>query len=249
MSSHPPSSSIYPSVPKPRKTAQISAALDHRLAAYALVAGVAGVSTAAFAQAAPENTIQYTPASIPFAIPAGGHGLQASVNIDLNGDGITDMKIKVNGGGFSTGVSYSYYGIGYWSAPRGNGGVTRPLGSGIEIGPVRQFGDSGRLALCEREKLRNQRHPQSGCYGPFNNRTAYLGVSFLITGEIHYGWIRLSLNADQDFITGTVTGYAYNIVPNAPMEAGQTQSGKPVKEDAALPKTLGMLSLGSAEQQ
>jgi hypothetical protein len=51
MSSHAAGNTNSEVVRKPRKTARVSEILDHHLAAYALVAGAAGVSMAALGQA------------------------------------------------------------------------------------------------------------------------------------------------------------------------------------------------------
>jgi len=236
--------------PKSRKTKPLSPLLDHRLAAYALVAGVAGVSTTALAQAPQENNIQYTPANIPFNYGTRGHQTR-TIDLDLNSDGITDVKFIGDSGGFAVSGSrnssyYSYYGIGYWLAP--DGGIKRPLASGIEISPVRTFVNEGQLATVKTQKPRRG-HPRSGCEGPFNNRSAYFGLRFVISGETHYGWVRVSFNCEPNSISGTISGYAYNIVPNAGLEAGQTQSGKPIKPPGKDSGTLGSLSLGSERQQ
>ena len=44
----------------------------------------------------------------------------------------------------------------------------------------------------------------------------YLGLKFLIDGEVHYGWARLTVMKRYT----TVTGYAYETVANQPIRAG-----------------------------
>ena len=49
----------------------------------------------------------------------------------------------------------------------------------------------------------------------------YLGVKFLINGQTHFGWVRLTVKSDKLLsITATITGYAYETVPNKPIFAG-----------------------------
>jgi hypothetical protein len=53
----------------------------------------------------------------------------------------------------------------------------------------------------------------------------YLGLKFIIKGQIHYGWARLTVDADwgHEGIHATLTGYAYETVPNKPIIAGKTK--------------------------
>lgn len=83
----------------------------------------------------------------------------------------------------------------------------------------------------------------------------YLGVKFLISGQVHEGWIRLTMTNSFGDVKGTITGYAYETVANETgLAAGQIRSEN---EDATTgetkppaytvkPATLGMLSLGAA---
>lgn len=83
----------------------------------------------------------------------------------------------------------------------------------------------------------------------------------MIGGELHYGWIRLTLTTNPDphgpFMSAKITGYAYETVPNKPILAGTASSAagaakKPTAE-AQVPEnihnqsgpSLGMLALGS----
>jgi hypothetical protein len=47
-----------------------------------------------------------------------------------------------------------------------------------------------------------------------NVANRYLGLKFLIKGKIHYGWARLSVKVQGHAITATLTGYAYETIPN-----------------------------------
>ena len=97
--------------------------------------------------------------------------------------------------------------------------------------------------------------------GPWTNaRHHYLGFEFLVAGELHFGWARLNVGDRTDFVGhfgATLTGYAYETVPNRPIQAGQTQSdddmgsfvpqtlvpeGSPVLK----PATLGLLAEGAS---
>jgi hypothetical protein len=92
-------------------------------------------------------------------------------------------------------------------------------------------------------------------------KTKYLGISFLINGETHYGWARLNVrysSSGRD-MAALLSGYAYQTQPNEPIVAGATGTGNPNSESIeptsemftapamdAKPATLGALALGSA---
>ena len=250
MPSHPTVAPANLSIPKSRKAVRLSALLDRHLAAYALVASAAGVSATAAAQTPNRNTIDYTPANIPYGATLGSHGSYI-MNIDVNHDGITDVVIDAEAyGSYSHARDAGYYwALARWTAPIGNGGMRLPLVSGMEIGPMRTFASSGLFAKTISSYRYGRRHERNGCEGPFKNRTAYQGIRFMVGNETHYGWVQLSVNCgpDYDAVQGTITGYAYNMLPDARIAAGQTESGAPAKEEKlTIPGTLGALSLGSA---
>jgi len=64
----------------------------------------------------------------------------------------------------------------------------------------------------------------SQTYGQWlNTKSRYLGLQFLIDGQVHYGWARLSTKSSQGSrIVALLTGYAYEMEPNKPIIAGDT---------------------------
>src|SRR5580698_9552996 len=99
----------------------------------------------------------------------------------------------------------------------------------------------------------------TGCFGggPWHNvHNRYLGLKFLIHGKPHYGWARLNLNVNGMKLSATLTGYAYETIPNKAIITGKTKG--PDEEPAAnetpdasvtapthAPATLGALALGA----
>jgi hypothetical protein len=96
------------------------------------------------------------------------------------------------------------------------------------------------------------------CTGPWiNQRSRYLGLKFMINGEVHYGWAQLSdtclKGVGKYFGLGgeniaVLTGYAYETVPNQAIAAGSTGAGisaPPVRTPAPAPATLGLLAKGA----
>lgn len=76
-------------------------------------------------------------------------------------------------------------------------------------------------------------------------RNRYLGLKFVVHGKVHYGWARLSVtlghHQQYDDVSGTLTGCAYETVPNKPIIAGHTKGPDVV---TVQPGTLGSLARG-----
>jgi len=72
----------------------------------------------------------------------------------------------------------------------------------------------------------------------------YLGLKFKIKGRFHFGWARLTVEIPQFYhFTATLTGYAYETIPNKPIIAGKTK-GPDVTTVA--PASLGHLAAGAS---
>jgi hypothetical protein len=92
-------------------------------------------------------------------------------------------------------------------------------------------------------------------FGQWANQTdKYLGLKFLIDGQVHYGWARLTVTGTGfGNYSATLTGYAYETTPNKGIAAGMqsgpeaqgtfgpAELGNPVSQ----PATLGMLARGA----
>jgi hypothetical protein len=75
----------------------------------------------------------------------------------------------------------------------------------------------------------------------------YLGLKFVINGQYHYGWARLSYDGRMMLLTG----YAYETVANTPITAGDEGGDKAANHalgDAGAPHaaSLGRLAQGAA---
>ncbi len=103
----------------------------------------------------------------------------------------------------------------------------------------------------------NASHTSIRTSGPWVNVTnRYLGLKFKIDGKSHYGWARLDVKVlrKQRQIIATLTGYAYETIPNKAIIAGQTKGPgdntieapkASLTASASRPGTLGLLALGS----
>jgi hypothetical protein len=217
---------------RPLKTARLSDSLHQRLNSYALAASAAGVSALALSQPA-EAKIVYTPAHIKI-----GFGRVDLYNLNLNHDGTADFTIDT---GSSCANTCNFY-LGAFGQAYSNAvemaGVrdAAALHPGARIGPAKQF-DIWFMKMAEVYYSTYGKRSVNGQWVNVANR--YLGLKFLIKGKIHYGWARLSVKVQGHAITATLTGYAYETIPNKPIIAGKTKVG-----DDRARTTLGRLALG-----
>lgn len=222
-----------------REDHALSMAFHHRLNAYALAAGAAGVSLLAVVQPSSAEII-YTSANQTIA-------KDDTFYLDLNHDKTIDLVIENRYNTFR-----NIFGSRYTTAaldailPGTNQVVYNAYGavalkSGMGIGPRGAF--KGGLELMVLGD--SQGSHASGSWVNVSNR--YLGVKFNIRGETHYGWVRLTVQTQGGLtINATLTGYAYESLPNIPITAGKTQG--PVNNSESTDPaagTLGKLALGS----
>jgi hypothetical protein len=101
----------------------------------------------------------------------------------------------------------------------------------------------------------HQGNNTSGSYsGRWPLTTDYLGLKFVIKGKTHFGWVRVQVDARSRGFVATITGYAYETVPNRPIVTGKTKGPNMIGADqpASLrarptrPATLGLLAIGSS---
>jgi hypothetical protein len=238
--------------PRPRKTANLPETVYRRLNIYALAAGAAGGGALALAQPS-EARIVHTPVHVHIV---------GSYNLDLNHDGVGDFKLTT---GFSQVTSKEASGawMFVYGLRKSNGAAIgehrfpRDLRRGIAIGPRQFFGtgsrpDSKLMAFCG--------FGISGSYEAGNwlrVKNRYLGLRFTIKRKVHYGWARLSVEGcffRGAHLTATLTGYAYETIPNKSIIAGATKGPDDAgiqEPDATVtmptrrPASLGALALGS----
>jgi hypothetical protein len=223
----------------PRTTAKLSKSVSHQLNSYALAASAAGVSVLALAPLA-EAKVVYTP--VHRVIQGGDPGIRY---LDLNHDGITDFKFQ-NWSVYDSDIQLATLSV--LPTPgnriRGYGGsgifsfrFPSALPAGTRIGPKGHFisGQSNDAML---------RAPFG--WGQRNNvKNRYLGFRFEIKGETHYGWARLNVSCSgppRYHIAATLTGYAYETVPNRLIVAGKTKGRDVI---TIQPASLGHLARGA----
>jgi hypothetical protein len=183
--------------------ASLSDSACQHLNMYALAATAAGVGVLALAQPA-EAKIVYTP-TWKQVLP------QSSVDLDLNNDGTFLSTLK---------VLPKSQGNAIW----GTGKYAALLGSGVSIGPKGKLQAGHEFMAAANGKCDGTGICSYGSSGQWKQVThGFLGLKFIIQGEIHYGWARLNITVANAGIYGAVTGFAYETVPNKPIITGKEQ--------------------------
>jgi len=236
------------SAPQSRKTFKISDSLNRQLNTYALVASAAGVSVLALAGASEAKVVytethQVTRAGVP-------------LYIDLNHDGINDFVLRtmfyVGSSGLEVGLDPSGYRKNAVAGKRfSHSGyffsAASALPAGARIGPKRKFPVRHPFMAVEVFNGRSSQYSDLGPWVGKGNgvRDRYLGLKFVVHGKIHYGWARLSVtlghHRQYDDVSATLTGYAYETVPNKPIIAGQITGPDVI---TVQPETLAELARG-----
>jgi len=227
--------------PQPRAASELSAAVNHKLTLYALAASSAGIGMLALAQPA-EARIVYTPVHIVLT--------RGSLALDLNNDGMVDFILldKYHRNGQTTNSFWLYVNPEH----KGNAAVGHPgtyfrsasaLNRGSQIGPKDRFDGNLMAFACSFMSTTDCR---VGKWFDVSDR--YLGLKFTINGQTHYGWARLNVSfvvnqIPHGTLKATLTGYAYETIPNKAIIAGKTTGPDVVTLE---PASLGHLARGAS---
>jgi hypothetical protein len=234
-----------------RLPAPLGANIERRLLAYTTAAGASLLSIALPANA----EIVYTPSNIPMALPTGNHGVQT--HLDLNNDGKPDFTFSLI---YSATIVSSRFrserALLVGPDQKGNEMLDAPGANGFP--PTAAAVPAGQKIGTQNNFAANAYVMAIGAYfGPNSIRdsgswryvqTAYLGLKFLIDGQVHYGWARVKFPFPGGYELPSIYGYAYESSPNTPIVAGQT-SGTANTAASIAPGSLGKLATGAAGKQ
>jgi hypothetical protein len=222
-----------------RPKSSVTLNLEKKLTAYIAAASAAGVGMAALTPSA-EAKVVYTPTNTV---------INAATAIDLNHDGIADFSL-----GFTEGIGHSFWLMGTpqvtGNAIRGNNGQAAAGFFGVPVGPGEKFTTNSYYGKGVFMAGFFQ-YSFSSFFGPFANATnRYLGFKFLINGQTHYGWARMTVtNALRNVV---LTGYAYETTPNTTIIEGHLSGPNAdnlapadLLSPAPQPATLSMLARGA----
>lgn len=141
---------------------------------------------------------------------------QGSYDLDFDDDDVVDFTFEASGGGqFSLQVQGSN------RTAENVPTDLAPLAPGFLIGPDlsstdRHWSDPGaQVGITACMTL----PPPFGfyCTGEFAGQTAFMGAQFQISGETHYGWVRIDCTFP---LGGTILDYAYESNPDQAIIAG-----------------------------
>jgi hypothetical protein len=226
--------------------------IEQQLQMYALAASAAGVGFLALAPRAAAKIV-FTATNQPIV---------GRVAVDLNNDGINDFYLATYPFSSCTSNRCSKIqrlyasGAGLWGTNFASGRFVSALPTRFLIGNNKgKFGVTGTstMALFENSCTVSGRCGGTQLFGQWPNvRNRYMGVSFLINGQTHYGWARLTVKTNSQGISATLTGYAYETDVNEAILIG---NGNLTPDDAdesaitdlpdAQPRSLGSLALGA----
>ena len=213
-----------------------------------LVTGAAGLGLLAAAPAEADIITSHVAESFDFR-PAATNSYRVLIPVDLNNDGVNDFELRGVGGQFNSGANAALSFVGFGGAGALDKAAALPKGT--PIGPTGSFESVANMV----HGFVNNYRPsasvggawagtvsKNGQYGHVND--AYLGLTFDINGQVHFGWAELinvtTVAGGGDVeISGELVAYAYDTVADQSIEAGQTSTAAPE------PGTLGLLALGS----
>jgi hypothetical protein len=185
--------------------------LPDKLARYgALSLAIAGISNAS-------GQIVYT--DIPDETLAPGEGYV----LDLDGDGVDDFSLNVYNGTAPFGVAVIFPGT---SSVYNTNGIVGILSAGYTYPSNLTSGaiidGNSPIVNGERGDLNwnSCNYPNSNFCGGVTD--GYIGLQFMVSGNTHYGWVRIDLTADATSMT--VKDFAYQSTPNAGIKAGNDGS-------------------------
>jgi hypothetical protein len=227
------------------QVSDVSESTLRQLSMYALAASAAGVSLLALTQPS-EAKIVYTRANM---------GLGSVVRLDLNHDGTYDFYLVAQ---INTGKSSDW---GVFPAQAGNlvvgtKGQASALRAGVRVGPKAKFPPYATVLARVWKKSDTGTTYSSGQWRNVKNR--YLGLKFLIQGKIHFGWARMNIALTNHSLSGVLTGYAYETIPNKPIITGDIIGEREQSKEMSMelqnpvslaaptpePATLGLLAMG-----
>jgi hypothetical protein len=212
--------------------------LERRIVLYVLAAG----ATLAGASAA-QAQIVFTPSDrVLTGVLDGTNHLKIDLNNDGAGDFILNDYLKKSYGA-SSGSAWRLWADGR-TASNGIQGISKNgkfFASALKKGAP--IGSGGNFASFAPMQSRVDPYGFPYSYGNFRDVTnRFLGVRFLIKGEVHYGWIGFR---KVDNFTAKLVGWAYEAQANTAIRAGDKGEEEPVSVRVPEPASLELLAAGN----
>ncbi len=208
--------------------------LNRHAGLYALAAATAGVTLLALAEPAAGEVV-VTKKTIP--IPMASSEMPTPVEISMANNGVKNIRFNLTSSPPTTGRPSYFRSLDVGGASSNAGAVltgtfiayTPALRRAAKIGPSAYFSE----AVIEQSVTSGNKTTPGGFVNGFrgywggNRKDRYVGVRFQIDGQTHYGWVRLTVTTNQTHhpvISASITGYAYETVPNKAILAGTAET-------------------------
>ena len=262
-------------VSQAHRSADLPSSLNKKLIAY-VTAASAGLSMVTFPQTADAEVV-YTPANTPLLVNTpvpldlnndGVIDFTLSDHYSFTGSAtscfipcVTHAVLKVspaqagNGAWALSSAVFSHLHLPARpkNKPTKKTEVVVPAPWGAYVAKERRFEDTPLPMDYFRQYVSFSGRYSTQSVGPWgkNKRFAgtYAGFRFMIDGETHYGWARIEVHSDRTKITATLTGYAYETVPNRGIVTGLTHGpdeSSSNASDTTDPASLGRLAEGAS---
>ncbi len=255
-----------------RAAARLTTELDKNLRAYSGAANAARVGTAdrdrrhygaAVTAAGLGMAVLAFPAEAKIVYKAANVKITSVLHLDVNGDGVNDFTLYFFGSVHLTSATGSFLSVvpsnfshnGIIGKLAGSSYAASALRAGVPIGDKNNF-----RGFAMAQRWRHSGKGTSTFRDPWANHgkgvtNRFLGLKFEIKKTNHYGWARLSVRPRS--AVATLTGYAYETVPNRPITTGEMKGGgemkgsqspslRALKARSHEPAGLGVLAQGAA---
>jgi MYXO-CTERM domain-containing protein len=219
---------------------RLTNSLERRIKDYSLAA--VGIGAVAFSPAASAAIVVTSPGTM---IPFQHHGPFIPISIGGNAAAIAFNNLSTDTG--SCTVSARPSASGYLLGPQGRipGQQISPVAMSQSIPGMLHHFPAGRHVQLATSST-SGKHKFLAFVG-----TNYIGFAFHIGGQLHYGWVKLSITQTGVLSMGGVTSFVvtilqtgYETIPGQLIEAGQTSDSSPPATPA--PNSLWLMALGAA---
>jgi hypothetical protein len=204
--------------------------IDSKIKKYA---SLAGTITAAVGTASAQ--VNYTDLNPDVLVT----GNLDTYSLDLNGDNMSDFVFttlldSLSGSTTMYGVPITYNVVyagaliypvtgNSWAATSSSSYLFN-VPQGSSIGSANSWSSSdGAVGLMAEITVPALGYSVTYPVGPFLGTTGFIGLKFNAGGNTHYGWVRVEVGANGEFLS--IKDYAFDATPNTAIVAGETGSG------------------------
>ncbi|MGB3078259.1 MAG: T9SS type A sorting domain-containing protein [Saprospiraceae bacterium] len=147
-------------------------------------------------------------------------------SIDINNDGVFDLKLSVSGSSFGTRYGSTVSGFVKATPLNGSAIISNTLGYPLHLYRNDSIKSNSHWSTAPNRILESVSHaPKQIGNTVEGNWTppidGFLGIKIVSGGQTNYGWIRLNVTINAPTASCMYKEFAYNSIPNQPIRAGQ----------------------------